>query len=69
MHTAEYWRRAASPVASAFNLFQQCSDVVIEDPSSRPTHCSGLDLKGLPLLHRSALGEGHSKSFVYDRFE
>lgn len=53
----------------AFNILEERSNVVIGETGGRTTHCSRLDPEGLLLLYRGALGEGHSKSLVHDRFE
>jgi hypothetical protein len=56
-------------VTSAFNIFEERSDVVIGEPGGRTTHGSRLDSEGLLLPYSGALRERHSKSFVHDRFE
>jgi hypothetical protein len=56
-------------VTSAFNIFEERSDVVIGECGGRTTHCSRLDPEGLSFLYRGALDQGHSKSFVHHRFE
>jgi hypothetical protein len=56
-------------VTRAFNFFEKRSNVVVGDPGGEATHGSRLDLEGLSLWYRDALGQGHSKSFVHDRFE
>lgn len=56
-------------MTGAFYIFEKRSDVVIGEPGGRTTHCPRLDLEGLSLLYRGALGEGHSKTFVHHRFE
>ena len=53
----------------AFDLFEERCDVVVGDPGGRTAHCSGLNLERLALLHRGALSQRHSKSFVQHRFE
>jgi hypothetical protein len=56
-------------VAGTFNFLEKGSNVVIGHPGGRTTHGSGLDFERLLLLYRGTLGEGHSKSFVHNRFE
>jgi hypothetical protein len=56
-------------VTGTFNIFQKLFDVVVRESGLRSTHCSRFDLEGLSLLYRGAPGQGHSKSFVHDRFE
>ena len=56
-------------MTSAFNIVEECSNVVIGEPGGGTTHCSRLDPEGLSLLYRDALRKGHSKSFVHYRFE
>jgi hypothetical protein len=56
-------------VTGTFNFFEQGSNVVIGQPGGGTTHGSRLDFERLSLLYRGTLGEGHSKSFVHNRFE
>ena len=56
-------------MTGAFYLFEECSDVIVGKPNCRTAHCPRLNLEGLALLHRGALSQRHSKSFVQHRFE
>jgi hypothetical protein len=56
-------------VTGTFSLFEEGSNIVIGQPGGRTTHGSRLDFEWFSLLYRGTLGEGHSKSFVYNRFE
>ena len=52
-----------------FNIFEKGSHVVVGESGGGTAHGSGLDFEGLSFLYRVALGKGHSKSFVHNRFE
>jgi hypothetical protein len=56
-------------VTGTFNIFEKGSNVVVGEPGGGTTHGAGLDFERLPLLYGGALGEGHSQSFVHNRFE
>jgi hypothetical protein len=55
-------------VTGTFNIFEKGFNVVV-GKSGGTTHGSGFNFERLSLLYRGALGEGHSKSFVHNRFE
>lgn len=56
-------------MTGTFDIFEKGPNIVVGAPVGGTAHGAGLYFEGLSLLYRGALGQGHSKSFVHNRFE